>query len=107
MLKTYTLEAYKSNFEQIIRNRVNEPVIIKNENGQNYLLLPFSPEKIQDIFLMIYQTFNEINKKPETEEQPKKELDLNKFSFMQSIEATKGFNGSFSDAVIEERRAEL
>ncbi|OFX43536.1 MAG: hypothetical protein A2046_01415 [Bacteroidetes bacterium GWA2_30_7] len=33
-----------------------------------------------------------------------KGLDLNKFSFQKSIEATKEYNCSFSDALIEERR---
>ena len=33
----------------------------------------------------------------------KKSLDINKFSFLQSIEATKDFQCSFSDASIEER----
>jgi len=35
-----------------------------------------------------------------------KGLDLNSFSFFQSMEATKGIKGSLSDAVIEERRSE-
>ena len=33
-------------------------------------------------------------------------LDLNTFSFFQSMEASKGIKGSLSDAVIEERREE-
>ena len=33
-------------------------------------------------------------------------LDLNKFSFQKSINATQDINCSFSDALIEERRAE-
>ena len=36
-----------------------------------------------------------------------KTIDLNSFSFMQSIEASKDFKGSFSDSIIEERRSEL
>jgi len=36
-----------------------------------------------------------------------KSIDLNKFSFMQSIEASRDFKGSFSESLIEERRTEL
>jgi len=42
----------------------------------------------------------------EKKDEPKKKgIDLNKFSFLQSIEATKEFNCTFSEALIEERRA--
>ena len=37
----------------------------------------------------------------------KKGLDIKKFSFMQSIEASQSFKGSFSESLIEERRTEL
>ncbi len=35
-----------------------------------------------------------------------KKLDLNKFSFLKSMEATKEFDCSFSDSLLEERRLE-
>jgi len=41
------------------------------------------------------------------EEPKKKGIDLKKFSFLQSIESTKDFSCSFSEAIIEERRTEL
>jgi len=41
-----------------------------------------------------------------TKKTKNKGLDLNSFSFFQSMEATKGIKGSLSDAVIEERRSE-
>jgi len=41
------------------------------------------------------------------EEPKKKGLDLNKFSFLQSIEVSKDFDCELSDAIIEERRADL
>ena len=34
-------------------------------------------------------------------------LDINKFSFKQSIQASENFTGSFSESLIEERRTEL
>jgi hypothetical protein len=39
--------------------------------------------------------------------QSEKELSLSDFSFSESQENLKNYEGSFSDAVIEERRAEL
>lgn len=41
-----------------------------------------------------------------TKKTKRKGIDLNKFSFFQSMEALKGMKGSLSDAVIEERRSE-
>ncbi len=40
-------------------------------------------------------------------EKKKELIDINKFSFLQSIEASENFKGSFSDSIIEERRTEL
>ena len=39
--------------------------------------------------------------------QEKATLDINEFSFMKSLETSKDFKGSFSDAIIEERSEEL
>ena len=39
--------------------------------------------------------------------QPKKVLDLSKFNFAKARELTKNYKGSFSDAVIEEKRKRL
>ena len=107
MLQTYTLETCKSDIEKIIRNQIKEPLIIENQDGTNYLLLPFSPERMEEVFLMMYQTLNELNREKEKKQSQKKSLNINSFSFMQSIEATKNFDCSFSDTLIEERRAEL
>lgn len=43
----------------------------------------------------------------ETETSSEKRLTLDDFSFAKSREALKDYKGSFSDAVIEERRNEL
>ncbi len=107
MLQTYTLETYKSDIEKIIQSSEAEPVLIENKGGISYLMLPFSPDKIQDVFLMMYQTFSELSKQKQTKSEQRKKMDINKFSFMQSIEATKDFDGSFSDTLIQERRSEL
>ena len=43
----------------------------------------------------------------EDQEQPEKRLTLEDFSFLKSQKALEHYKGSFSDAVIEERRSEL
>ena len=56
----------------------------------------------EDILPKVYSYLNTLKqKKTKT-----KGIELNEFSFFQSMEATKGIKGSISDAVIEERRSE-
>ena len=43
----------------------------------------------------------------QNDKEVKKRIDINKFSFLQSMEASKDFKGSFSDSLIQERRLEL
>ena len=64
-MQTYTLNKNQPDLSEIVRSQTKEPVIIKNENGMSYLLLPFSPDKLQNIFLMIYQSFNQLNEQSE------------------------------------------
>lgn len=56
----------------------------------------------EDILPEVYRYLNTLKKK----KTKTKGIDVNKFSFFQSMEATKGIKGSISDAVIEERRSE-
>jgi len=48
----------------------------------------------------------EINEKSTVKEEntKKKGIDLNAFSFFQSMEASKGIKGSLSDVIIQERK---
>ncbi len=65
------------------------------------VIVTFVDEEFSEYEKML---MNLLSKKNEPK---KKGIDLNKFSFLQSIEATKDFTCSLSDAVIEERRNEL
>jgi hypothetical protein len=56
----------------------------------------------EDILPEVYRYLNTLK----TKKTKAKGIDLNTFSFFQSMEATKGIKGSISDAVIEERRSE-
>ena len=62
------------------------------------VIVTFIDEKIQ----LNYQPDEKNNEK-----EKKKIIDINKFSFLQSIEASKDFKGSFSDSLTEERNLEL
>ena len=62
------------------------------------VIVTFIDEKIQ----LNYQPDEKNNEK-----EKKKIIDINKFSFLQSIEASKNFKGSFSDSLTEERNLEL
>jgi len=69
-------------------------------------------KKVKVIVTFVDEDFTEYEKMLlsylEKKDEPKKKgIDLNKFSFLQSIEATKEFNCTFSEALIEERRADL
>jgi hypothetical protein len=56
----------------------------------------------EDVLGDVYRYLNTLKKR----KTKKKGIDLNEFSFFQSMEALKGMKGSLSDAVIEERRSE-
>ena len=68
----------------------------------------------KNAFNSLIQILKSMNFEVETKEEKvqqnnksvKKGIDLNSFSFYQSMEATKGIKGSLSDTVIEERRSE-
>ncbi len=82
------------------------------ENGAVWFEKPLPlNKKMKVIVTFVDEEFSEYEKMLlsylSKEKPAKKGLDLNKFSFMQSIEATKDFDCSFSEALIEERRSEL
>ena len=91
------------------------------QNGKVLLDNPVPVEKKMKVIVTfideeITDDSNSGNKHPNIKESHKQENDnekkqdksiLQKFSFMQSIEATRDFDCSFSDALIEERRSEL
>ena len=59
-MQTYTITHNQPDLLEFLQNRTNEPLILKNESGKSYLVMPFSPDNWQEIFLMLYQSFNEI-----------------------------------------------
>jgi len=83
------------------------------QNGTIILDQPmFIDKKVKVIVTFVDEDFSDFEKILSKEvfkndEIKKKGIDLNKFSFLQSIEATKDCKSSFSEALIEERRAEL
>jgi hypothetical protein len=61
-METISINQSQTDLIYIFENPLKEPVIVKNNMGNSYLVVPFSKENWQDIFLMLYQSFNEINR---------------------------------------------
>ena len=59
-MQTYSFEQNQANLSEIIQKQSNEPLILKNASGMNYLVMPFSQDKWQEVFLMLYKSFTEI-----------------------------------------------
>lgn len=65
-MQTYTINDQQFNFEKLIKKEMKEPILIKNDAGNKFLVMPFSEDKIQNIFLMLYKSYESWNK-PEVE----------------------------------------
>ena len=65
-MQTYTTTNKELDLTKLINKQTNEPIIIKNSVGNQFLLMPFSTENVQDIFLMLYKSFENL-KKPVSE----------------------------------------
>ena len=74
-MQTYTFEKNQTELSSIIQNQTTEPLILKNAAGMNYLVIPYSPEKWQEVLLMIYRSVDELSNANVVQEQtvkPKK-----------------------------------
>jgi len=58
-----TLNINQIEFKFLFQNIVNEPIIVKNNVGTDYLILPFSQNNWQEVFFMLFQSFSELQKK--------------------------------------------
>ncbi len=60
------MQSYTTNKEldlsKLIDNQTNAPIIIKNNTGNQFLLMPFSGNKNLDVFLSLYKSFTDLNK---------------------------------------------
>ena len=61
-MQTYRITNSQSDLAMLTKNQ-NEPIIIKNNVGTNFLLMPFSADNMQYVFLNLYKSFKELNKK--------------------------------------------
>ncbi len=55
-----TLSINQIEFNSFFQNSLQEPVVVKNEAGINYLIMPFFPNNWQEIFFMLFQSFSEL-----------------------------------------------
>lgn len=61
-MQTLYINPNQNDFNNIFQKYLNEPVILQNNTGSQYLVLPFSKDNWQEIFLMLYKSFSEIQK---------------------------------------------
>ncbi len=61
-MQTYTTENQQLDFKKLIDEQKDEPIILKNNSGSSFLLMPFSEKNVNDIFLMLYKSFEDLNK---------------------------------------------
>ncbi len=59
-MQTVTITQKQFDASLFAQNQTNEPIILKTETGLNYLLVPFFPDKWQDIFLSFYESVHQI-----------------------------------------------
>ncbi len=60
-MNTLTIEQVKQNSDLLLNNFGKTPIVLKNENNQTMLVLPFSMNNWNEIYLTLYQTFIELN----------------------------------------------
>ncbi|MEA3450725.1 MAG: hypothetical protein U9Q83_02345 [Bacteroidota bacterium] len=60
-MQTYTTSNQQLDLKKLINEQRNEPIILKNNSGNSFLLMPFSENKMNDIFLMLYKSFKDLN----------------------------------------------
>ena len=77
------------------------------KNGYIKLDNPININKPLKVIVTFIDEEIKLNKQSFVIESEKKTLNINNFSFLKSIEASKNFKGSFSDTLIDERREEL
>ncbi len=58
-MQTYTTKNQQLDLTKLINKQTNEPIIIKNNLGNNFLLMPFSTENVQDI-LKFYKSYSSL-----------------------------------------------
>ena len=95
-MQTYTIEDKQLDLVKLINEQANEPIIIRNKKGNDFLLMPFSGNKKLDNFLLFYKSFNDLIK-PNLKEQKKREV-----SKMTAKEFTDKWLGFMKGAEISE-----
>lgn len=55
----HTLNLNQADINNLFQTKIAEPVLLKNNFGTEYLILPFSRENWQDVFLMLYKSFSD------------------------------------------------
>jgi len=60
-MNTYTIQDLNNNFELVFNKHNEETVLLNQDTGDKFIVLPFSEDKWQDIFLKLYHTFEQMH----------------------------------------------
>ncbi len=104
-MQTYTIANQQLDLKKLINEQENEPIILKNNSGKSFLLMPFSENKMNNIFLMLYKSFEEMSKYQdhssfEKQNEPKmtaKEFTNKWLGFMKDTEIPENYKEEYSE----------
>ena len=100
-MKTYTIEDKQLDLVKLINEQSTEPVIIKNNKGKEFLLMPFSENKKLNNFLLLYKSFDDLIKpslkkeKKEKSSMTAKEFTDKWLGFMKGAEISKNYKDEY------------
>jgi len=101
-MQTYTTLNKELDLKKLINEQKNEPIILKNNLGNNFLVLPFSENKKNDIFLMLYKTYEDLEeitfKIPQNQKKHKmtaKEFTTKWLGFMKDTEVSEDYKEEY------------
>ena len=105
-MQTYTINSDQHDLAKIIQNQIKEPIIINNDAGMNYLIMPFTPEKWQDIQVLFYQSLNEIQQmQDEPDTKIKGKMFTDKWlGFMKDAEIPENYKEEYYEFIKEKHK---
>jgi len=103
-MQTITINQIRQNPELLFADYGKEPVLLKNENSQTYLLMPFSNDKRMDISLL-FTILNppnnaELNNSPTSFE----EFDKKWSGFLKDVELPDNWREEYINEKMEKHR---
>ena len=91
-MQIYKIADQELDLKKLINEQRKEPIILKNNSGNSFLLMPFSENKMNDIFLMLYKSFEDLNKPSFEKSQKKKKYKMTGKEFIEKWSGTLNEN---------------